>query len=43
MRQRLAILDGQCTIISRPGHGTTVRLSVPLTPEIAAKSDAAKQ
>jgi signal transduction histidine kinase len=42
MRQRLAILDGQCTIRSRPGHGTTVRLSVPLTPEIAATPDAAK-
>ena len=42
MRQRLAILDGQCTITSRPGHGTTVRLSVPLAPEIAAKEDGGK-
>jgi signal transduction histidine kinase len=37
MRQRLAILEGQCTIVSRPGHGTTVRLRFPLAPEIAAK------
>jgi ligand-binding sensor domain-containing protein/signal transduction histidine kinase len=36
MRQRLAILEGQCTIRSRPGQGTTVRLTVPLTSEIAA-------
>jgi signal transduction histidine kinase len=42
MRQRLAILDGQCTIISRPGHGTTVRLSVPLAPKIAPQPDAIK-
>jgi ligand-binding sensor domain-containing protein/signal transduction histidine kinase len=42
MRQRLAILDGQCTITSRLGHGTTVKLSVPLAPEIAAKPDAVK-
>jgi ligand-binding sensor domain-containing protein/signal transduction histidine kinase len=43
MRQRLAILDGQCTIVSRPGHGTTVRLRVPLAREIAAKPNGAIQ
>jgi signal transduction histidine kinase len=37
MRQRLDLLGGQCTIQSRPGHGATVILSVPLTFEPAAK------
>jgi signal transduction histidine kinase len=37
MRQRLALLSGQCNIESRPGHGTTVILTVPLVPETAAK------
>jgi ligand-binding sensor domain-containing protein/signal transduction histidine kinase len=36
MRQRLDLLGGQCTIQSRPGHGATVILSVPLTFEPAA-------
>ncbi len=31
MRQRLELLGGQCTVQSRPGHGTTVILSIPLT------------
>ena len=30
MRQRLAEVGGECAISSRPGEGTTVRLSVPL-------------
>jgi signal transduction histidine kinase len=30
MRQRLNLLGGQCEIQSRPGHGTTVILRVPL-------------
>jgi signal transduction histidine kinase/ligand-binding sensor domain-containing protein len=38
MRQRLDILSGQCTIQSRPGHGTTVILSVPLAPATASKN-----
>lgn len=30
MRERAAALDGQVTIISRPGHGTEVRVWLPL-------------
>jgi signal transduction histidine kinase len=37
MRQRLDLLGGQCTIQSRPGHGATVILSVPLAFEPAGK------
>jgi signal transduction histidine kinase len=42
MRQRLDILGGQCTIRSRPGHGTTVILSVPLAPATASKANGGK-
>ncbi len=30
LQQRLADTGGQCRIHSRPGHGTTVILTVPL-------------
>jgi len=43
MRQRLDILGGQCTIRSRPGHGTTVILSVPLAPATASKANGSKR
>jgi ligand-binding sensor domain-containing protein/signal transduction histidine kinase len=43
MRQRLDILGGQCTIQSRPGHGTVVLLSVPLAPEITLKLNGIKR
>lgn len=43
MRQRLDILGGQCTIRSRPGHGTTVILSVPLAPATVSKSNGSKR
>jgi signal transduction histidine kinase len=43
MRQRLDILGGQCTIQSRPGHGTTVILSVPLAPVTASKANGTKR
>ena len=42
MRQRLDILGGRCTIQSRPGHGTTVILSVPLAPATTLKMNGAK-
>jgi signal transduction histidine kinase len=42
MRQRLDILGGQCTIRSKPGHGTTVILSVPLAPATVSKSNGRK-
>jgi two-component system, chemotaxis family, CheB/CheR fusion protein len=32
MRERAAIVDGTFTIDSRPGHGTTVRVRVPIPP-----------
>jgi PAS domain S-box-containing protein len=31
MRERLKLVDGQLSIDSRPGHGTTLRARVPLT------------
>jgi signal transduction histidine kinase len=42
MRQRLELLGGQCSIQSRPGHGATVLLSVPLAPEIVLTSNGSK-
>lgn len=42
MRQRLELLGGRCTIRSKPGHGTTVTLSVPLSPTTANKGILAK-
>jgi two-component system, chemotaxis family, CheB/CheR fusion protein len=32
MRERAAIVDGELTIDSSPGHGTTVRVKVPIPP-----------
>ncbi|UBI40985.1 ATP-binding protein [Streptomyces mobaraensis] len=32
MRERAALLGGSLTVDSRPGHGTRVRLRVPLAP-----------
>ncbi len=29
MRERALLIGGELTIESRPGHGTTVRLTVP--------------
>ncbi len=36
MRERALLIGGKLTIESRPGHGTTVRLSVPALPFDAA-------
>jgi len=30
MRERLGFLGGKVTVLSNPGHGTTVTLTVPL-------------
>lgn len=38
MRERAAALDGQVTIISRPGHGTEVRVWLPLIYSVVAVS-----
>lgn len=42
MRQRLELLGGTCHVQSRPGHGTTVVLTVPLAPQTATRSNGAK-
>lgn len=42
MRQRLELLGGTCSIESRPGHGTTVILTVPLSVRTAANSNTHK-
>jgi len=42
MCQRLETLGGRCHIQSRAGHGTTVTLTVPLAPEMAAKSNGSR-
>ncbi len=39
MRQRLDLLGGSCDIRSRPGHGTTVILTVPMTPQSVGKQN----
>ena len=43
MRQRLDLLGGHCTIQSRPGHDTTVILSVPLAPEATFRTNGSKR
>jgi len=43
MRQRLNLLGGQCTIQSRPGNGTTVILSIPLTSEPSLTANGSKK
>jgi signal transduction histidine kinase len=43
MRERLAALRGQLTILSRPGAGTEVRAWLPLPPETAADELATAQ
>jgi signal transduction histidine kinase/ligand-binding sensor domain-containing protein len=42
MCQRLELLGGRCAIRSSAGHGTTILLSVPLTPATAAKTSGTK-
>lgn len=42
MCQRLELLGGTCHVQSRPGHGTTVVLTVPLAPQTATKSNGTK-
>jgi two-component system, chemotaxis family, CheB/CheR fusion protein len=38
MRERAAIVDGELTLDSSPGHGTTVRVNIPIPPELALKA-----
>jgi signal transduction histidine kinase len=40
MRERVALVDGELEIASRPGRGTTVRATVPLAPDPPAPHDA---
>jgi len=43
MRQRLDLLGGRCAIQSRPGHGTTIILSIPLAPEASFTTNGSKE
>ena len=36
MRERLTLVNGECTIESRPGDGTRVRASIPIRTELLA-------
>ena len=38
MRERLRLVKGQLSIESRPGHGTTIRATVPVTMTVPARS-----
>jgi signal transduction histidine kinase len=37
MRDRVAAVGGEVTILSRPGHGTRVCATIPLDPELTRR------
>jgi nitrate/nitrite-specific signal transduction histidine kinase len=42
MRERLALLDGTCTVESQPGNGTRVVIHLPLGPKTLVGLDQAQ-